>query len=271
MDTGLAGRTVIVTGGNANIGRGIALAFAAEHAQVAIAGRDEAQGRRVCEQLLERGAKDALWHAADVTQRAAVDAMVGAVRERFGAIDVLVNNVGGNVAFDAFVDSDPHTWDQDIALNFTSTLHCTHAVLPGMIERSSGRIINIGSTAGLVGDPLLAVYSAMKGAVHAFTRVLAKEVGRKGITVNAIAPYGTVPEDFARDVSTGSRFHPDGVIARTMATRAQEMASIARRTVLERQLATPSEIGAAAVYLASDAAAFVTGQVLAVDGGTQIA
>ena len=271
METGLAGRTVIVTGGNANIGRGIALAFAAEHAHVVIVGRDEVQGLRVREQLLERGAKDALWHAADVTQRAQVDAMVDAVRGRFGAVDVLVNNVGGNVDFDAFVDSDPRTWEQDIALNFTSTLHCTHAVLPGMIERSSGRIINIGSTAGLVGDPLLAVYSAMKGAVHSFTRVLAKEVGPKGITVNAIAPYGTVPQDFSLEVSRGSRFHPDGVIARAAATRAAEMATIARRTVLARPFALPAEIGAAAVYLASDAAAFVTGQVLAVDGGTQIA
>jgi 2-hydroxycyclohexanecarboxyl-CoA dehydrogenase len=271
MDTGIAGRTVIVTGGNSNIGRGIALAFAAENANVVIVGRDHAQGHRVRDQLLESGAGDALWQAADVTQRAQVDAMVDAVHERFGSVDVLVNNVGGNVDFDAFVDSDPKTWEQDIALNFTSTLNCTHSVLPGMIGRSSGRIINVGSTAGLVGDTLLAVYSAMKGAVHAFTRVLAKEVGRKGITVNAIAPYGTLPRDFERDVSRGSRFHPDGVIARTMATRAEEMAGIARRTVLERQLAYPSEIGAAAVYLASDGAAFVTGQVLAVDGGTQIA
>jgi 2-hydroxycyclohexanecarboxyl-CoA dehydrogenase len=271
MDTGLAGRTVIVTGGTANIGRGIALAFAAEHARVVIVGRDDAQGRRVRDQLLERGAKDALWHAADVTQRAQVDAMVAAVRERFGGVDVLVNNVGGNVDIDAFVDSDPKTWDRDIALNFTSTLNCTHAVLPGMIERASGRIINIGSTAGLVGDRLLAVYSAMKGAIHAFTRVLAKEVGSQGITVNAIAPYGTVPLDFGLEVSTGSRFHPDGVIARSMATRAEEMATIGRRTVLTRQLAFPAEIGAAAVYLASDAAAFVTAQVLAVDGGTQVA
>ena len=170
MDTGLAGRTVIVTGGNANIGRGIALAFAAEGTNVVIVGRDEAQGLRVREQLLERGAKEALWQAADVTDRGQVDAMVDAVHERFGPVDVLVNNVGGNVDFDAFVDSDPRTWEQDIALNFTSTLNCTQAVLPGMIERSSGRIINIGSTAGLVGDPMLAVYSAMKGAVHAFTQ-----------------------------------------------------------------------------------------------------
>jgi 2-hydroxycyclohexanecarboxyl-CoA dehydrogenase len=271
METGLANRTVIVTGGNSNIGRGIALAFAAEGANVVIVARDEAQGRRVREQLLERGAKAALWHAADVTDRAQVAVMVQAVHDGFGPVDVLVNNVGGNVDVAKFVDSDPRTWDQDIALNITSTLNCTHAVLPGMIERSTGRIINIGSTSGLLGDPMLAVYSAMKGAVHSFTKVLAKEVGRNGITVNAIAPYGTLPDDFEQDVSSSSRWHRDGIIARAMATRPEEMATIGRRTVLERQTAFPSEIGAAAVYLASDAAAFVTGQVLAVDGGTQLA
>jgi 2-hydroxycyclohexanecarboxyl-CoA dehydrogenase len=271
VDTGLSGRTVIVTGGNANIGRGIALAFAAEATNIVIVARDEVAGRKVCDQAVERGAKEAWWHAADVTDRAQVLAMVDAVGERFGAVDVLVNNVGGNVDLDLFVDSDPATWEQDIALNFTSTLNCTHAVLPGMIERGSGRIINIGSTSGLVGDPLLAVYSAMKGAVHAFTRVLAKEVGPKGITVNAIAPYGTLPDDFEQDVSAGSRWGPDGIITRSSATRGDEMAIMARRTVLERMTAFPSEIGAAAVYLASDGAAFVTGQVLSVDGGTQLA
>ena len=271
METGLAGRTAIVTGGNANIGRGISLAFGAERANVVIVGRDAAQGQRVLEQAREAGAKDALWQAADVTDRAQVDQMVATVLEQFGAVDVLVNNVGGNVDFDFFVDSDPHTWDQDIALNITSTLNCTHAVLPGMVDRTSGRIINIGSTAGLIGDTMLAVYSAMKGAVHAFNRVLAKEVGKHGITVNAIAPYGTLPDDYEHDVSSGSRFHPDGVIARAYATRAAELSTIGRRTVLERQTAFPSEIGAAAVYLASDAAAFVTGQVLTVDGGTLLA
>ena len=165
--------------------------------------------------------------------------MVAAVTERYGAIDVLVNNVGGNVDFDRFVDSDPDTWERDIALNMTSTLNCTHAVLPGMIERSTGRIVNIGSTAGLIGDTMLAVYSAMKGAVHAFTKVLAKEVGMDGITVNAIAPYGTMPDDFEHDVSTGSRFHPDGVIARASATRGEEMATIGRRTNMQRQFALP--------------------------------
>jgi 2-hydroxycyclohexanecarboxyl-CoA dehydrogenase len=271
MDTGLAGRTVVVTGGNANIGRGITLAFAAEGVNIVVVARDEAQGRRVLEQASERGAKETLWYGADVTDRDQVVEMVDAVHRRFSFIDVLVNNVGGNVDLDRFVDSDPSTWHRDIALNIVSTLNCTHAVLPGMIERSRGRIINIGSTAGLIGDPLLAVYSAMKGAVHAFTRVLAKEVGKQGITVNAVAPYGTLPDDFEHDVSTGSRWHHNGVIMRMMATRADDMAVMGRDTALERQTAYPSEIGAAAVYLASDAAAFVTGQVLIVDGGVLLA
>lgn len=270
METGLADCTVVVTGANANIGRAICLGFAAEGANVVVVGRDEAQGKRVCKQVLEQGAKDVMWQFCDVTDRRQVGEMVAAVHERFGGVEVLVNCVGGNVGLDTFADSDPESWEHDIALNITSTFNCTHAVLPGMIERRHGRIINIGSTSGIVGDPLMAVYSAMKGAVHTFTKVLAKEVGAHGITVNAIAPYGTIPSGDG-DVSTGSRWHPDGIFARLLATRAEELASVSRRTVLERQFAFPSEVGAAAVYLASDAAAFVTGHVLSVDGGAQIA
>ncbi|OHV36612.1 MULTISPECIES: SDR family NAD(P)-dependent oxidoreductase [Pseudofrankia] len=269
MDTGLLGRTAVVTGGNSNIGRGIVLALAAEGANVVIAARDAAAGERVREQALAAGAKNAVFHSVDVVDRAQVGRMVVAVEERFGAVDLLVNNVGGNVAFAYFVESDPDTWRRDIDLNFTSTLNCAHAVLPGMINRASGRIINIGSTAGLIGDPTLAVYSAMKGAVHTFTKILAKEVGPHGITVNAVAPYGTLPDDWANDVSAGSRWHADGVIAKR--ANGGDSPSIGRRTVLERQTATPREIAAAVVYLASDAAAFVTGQILAVEGGTLLA
>ncbi len=271
METGLADRTVVVTGATANIGRAVALAFAGEGSNVVVVGRDQAQGHRVCEDARERGAAHVVWQAADVTDRTQVDVMVAAVHARFGGIDVLVNNVGGNVDIDRFVDSDPETWSRDINLNIMSTLHCTQAVLPGMIDQARGRIINIGSTAGLIGDPLLAVYSAMKGAVHSFTKVLAKEVGRQGITVNAIAPYGTMPDDPERELSSGSRFQPDGVFARALAERPELVKSMGRQTLMERMTARPPEIGAAAVYLASDAAAFVTGHILVVDGGTLLA
>lgn len=271
METGLAGKSVLVTGATANIGRAIAFAFAGEGCRLGVVGRDAQRGTAICEELREAGAGDAVWHAADVTDLSAVTEMVAAVTDRLGPVEVLVNNVGGNCDVGLFTDSHPPDWDREIALNFTSTLNCTHSVLPSMIRRSTGRIINIGSTSGIVGDPALAIYSAMKGAVHAFTKVLAKEVGQQGITVNAIAPYGTAPDDIERDTSAGSRWRPGELMTQLLDTKGDVMAVMARKTLLERQLAKPSEVAAAAVYLASDAAAFVTAQVLCVDGGTLVA
>jgi NAD(P)-dependent dehydrogenase (short-subunit alcohol dehydrogenase family) len=182
---------------------------------------------------------------------------------------VLVNNVGGNVGTGFFVDSDPDTWQGDLDITLMTTLRMTHAALPGMIARKAGRIVNIGSTAGLVGDYMLPVYSAAKAAVHGFTRVLAKEVGQHGITVNCVAPYGTLADDPAA-FSKGSRFNPDGGFFTTAFrdVAPEDAAKRARKGPLRRQLAKPEEVAAATVYFASERAAFVTGQVFAVDGGT---
>ena len=271
MQTGLADKVVIITGATANIGRGIALAFADEGARVVINGRDAVAGQLVAKLARERGAADALWRPADMTVEEDVAGMVADTVAAFGQIDVLVNNVGGNMAVTPFASSTPEHWRADLEINLMTMFRGTHAVLPHMLQRGSGRIINIGSMAGLIGDRLLAVYSAAKGGVHAFTRVLALELGASGITVNAIAPYGTSSEDPYSDMSSGSRIHPEtGVFARARAADPELLATIGRKTAVPRQQARPPEIGAAAVYLASDQAAFVTGQVLQVDGGVSL-
>jgi NAD(P)-dependent dehydrogenase (short-subunit alcohol dehydrogenase family) len=268
MEFGLQNRVVVVTGATANIGRAVALEFAAEGVQLVAVGRDEEAGARLLEEAFALGAANAHFVAADLLHPESA-AKITDEANAMGSIDVLVNGVGGNVDQGFFVDSDPDKWAGDIDLNFGTVLRLTHAVLPGMIECGRGAIINIGSTAGLVGDYMLPVYSAMKGAVHSFTRVLAKEVGQHGVRVNAVAPYATFanePSAFSR----GSRFHPDNSeFLRFSATLSEQDRSMRlRRTMLERPFAVPEEIAGLTVYLASDRAGFVTGQVWSVDGGS---
>ncbi|GIX29674.1 MAG: dehydrogenase [Porticoccaceae bacterium] len=268
MDTGLRDRVVLVTGATANIGRAILLAFAAEGARVVGVGRDEEAGARLEARAREAGAAQARFVRADLLEPDTPRNVLAAAEE-LGPLAVLVNNLGGNVGFGVFAQSDPATWQADLELNLLTTLRMTRAALPGMIERRAGRIVNIGSTAGIVGDYGLPLYSVAKGAVHAFTRVLAREVGEYGITVNCVAPYGTLAED-PEAFSRGSRFHPErGFFRRVLASSPpEERARRARRGVLPRELARPEEVAAAVVYLASDQAAFVTGRILTVDGGT---
>lgn len=267
MDLGLTGKVVIVTAATANIGRGIALEFAAEGAKLVIVGRDAEAGARVVEAARERGAGDTIFVAADLLDPAA-PARILAEAEKLGPVEVLVNNLGGNVDQGLFADSDPEKWAGDIDLNFGTVLRMTHPVLKAMIARQRGSIVNVGSTAGLVGDYMLPVYSAMKGAVHSFTIVLAKEVGRHGIRVNAIAPYATFAHDPAA-FSKGSRFAPGGIFHGGGDSISDEDKALRqRRTFVGRPFATPEEMSGLVAYLASDRASFVTGQVWAVDGGS---
>ena len=262
MQLDLGGKTVIVTGATANIGRAIALAFADEGATVVAVGRDAEAGARI--EALRKGAITFL--AADVLDPAS-PARIVAAAEQIGPVAILVNNVGGNVGAGFFAESDPTSWAGDIDLNLGTVLRMTHAVLPCMIGRKAGAIVNIGSTAGIVGDYMLPVYSAAKAAVHGFTKVLAKEVGQHGIRVNAVAPYGTVssnPEAF----SAGSRFRNGFFKTAFEGTAPEDMAKRSRQTVIGRPVAMPEEVASLVVWLASGQAGFVTGQIYLVDGGS---
>ena len=261
MDLKLAGKTAIVTGGAANIGRAISLAFAREGANVVIAELDEAQGKKVVDvaNAMKAGGRYMVVKT-DVTKLDDVKGLVKKTLDEFGKVDVMVNNVGWDI-LQLFTETTPEFWDKVIALNYRNQLNCIHTVLTPMIERKYGSIVNIGSDAGRVGEFREAVYGGCKGAVIALSKAIAREVGRYGIRVNVVCPGVTVPDP--EEVGEKSMWAKGG-IGDAFTPEVQE--KIAKGYPL-RRLGKGDDIANAVVFLASDAASFITGQTLSVSGG----
>ena len=179
--TKFAGKTVIVTGGGGGIGSATSRRFAREGGKVAVFDRDLPAAQRVVDGIVAAGGRAAAF-GCDITNRAEVDAALAATEAQLGPIDVLVNNAGWDV-FKPFTKTEPAQWDKLIAINLTGALHMHHAVLPGMAARKAGRIVNIASDAARVGSSGEAVYAACKGGLVAFSKTIAREHARHGITV----------------------------------------------------------------------------------------
>jgi len=265
MDLGYRGKTVIVTGGSSNINRGNVLAFAKEGANVVNADIDEKAGPRVVEEAnAQGGGGKTVYVRTDVTDPDSIQAMVDEALDRFGQIDVLVNGVGGGwvgSVWGLFTEETRETWDRIVNLNFWSTVNCTRAVLDHMIGRKYGKIINIGSDAGRVGESRQAMYSACKGAVISLTKALAKEVGRHNININCICPATILPES-AEHVAE---------LTMTMGVTQENMPEEMKTKMIKMyplgRLGLPEDIANTMLFLASDSASFITGQTISVNGG----
>jgi 3-oxoacyl-[acyl-carrier protein] reductase len=245
----LDGRVALVTGASRGFGRAIALAFASEGADIGVNYRASASDAAEVAAAVQKLGRGALVVEADVASERDVNELIGATLSRFGRLDILVNNAG-IMERGLFADLPVSAYTRMFATNVTGTMLCTRAALPAMVERHYGRIVNVSSQlarAG-VGTGGFAAYAATKGAIEAFTRAVALEVGEHGITVNALAPGG-IDTDMSRAVMTPEY----------RARRIKELAV--------RRLGTLDDIAYAAVCLADDAAGYLTGQVLQVNGG----
>ena len=251
-----AGKTAIVTGGAAGIGRAITLRLASEGATVIIADAKPEQGRETEQEASDAGG-NARFVSCDVSRSADVQAMVDATLAETGGIDVLVNNAGipGTlVPIDRLAEAD---WERGLAVNLGGVFRCTKYAVPALASSAAGAIVNIASTFGMVGAPLTPAYAAAKGGIIGLTRQLAVDLGPRGIRVNAVAP-GYVDNDMD---DRRSRMTPHAAAANLAAREAA-----AALQPLGRQ-ADVAEIAAAVAFLASDDASFITGAIVPVDGG----
>jgi len=246
-----AGKVVVVTGGGGGIGGATCRRFAAEGAKVAVFDVAVEAAEKVAAEIRDAG-RLAQAFRCDITDRASVDDAVAAAEAALGPIDVLVNNAGWDI-FRPFTKTEPAEWDKLIAINLTGALHMHHAVLPGMAARRRGRIVNIASDAARVGSSGEAVYAACKGGLVAFSKTIAREHSRHGITVNVVCPGPTDTALFAA--------YKEG------ASNPEKLVEAFTRSIPLGRIGQSDDLPGAILFFASDDAAFVTGQVLSVSGG----
>jgi 2-hydroxycyclohexanecarboxyl-CoA dehydrogenase len=252
---GASPRTALVTGGGRGIGRSIAEGLAADGLAIVIVDLRLQEAEETAAAIIEAGGK-AMAVEANVVDSASVAAAVKAAEDRFGHVDVLVNNAGWDDLM-PFLDTDEAFWDLIIDINFKGPLRFIQLVLPGMIERKHGRIINIGSDAGRVGSSLESVYSGAKGGLIAFTKTIAREHARHGVTANVVCP-GPTDTPFMHE-TMDAQGNADAVLAAMV------------KSVPMRRLAAPEEVATAVRFFATDEAGYVTGQTLSVSGGLTMA
>ncbi|HEY1528396.1 MAG TPA: SDR family NAD(P)-dependent oxidoreductase [Candidatus Angelobacter sp.] len=256
MNSALDGKVAIVTGASKGIGREIALALAQSGAVVVLASRDGAQLDEVSRIVTADGG-NAMPVPTDVSDQCAVHALIDTTLAQFGKIDILINNAGTNY-ISSLVLSNDERWRAMFATNVFAVYYCTKAVLPTMIRAKSGRIINIASIAGVVGAAHNSAYSATKAAVIGFTKSVALEVARLGITVNAICPW---------HVDTAMMREAMAARAAMFGNNGQEYLKKVVAHHPQRRLIKPKEVAALALFLSSEDAAGITGQALNQCGG----
>ncbi len=242
-------KVAVVTGGAGGIGAEITRALHSAGARLAVWDLD---GRRAGDLAAGLGG-DAAGLEVDITARPSVVSAVALTESAVGPIDILVNAAGIDV-IEPFLQSDEATWERIVAVNFLGTVRCCHVVVPGMVERGSGRVVNIASDAGRVGSSGEVVYSGTKGGVIAFSKGLARELATTGVTVNVVSP-GPTDTPLLDQVAEADQRLYDGLA----------------RAVPMKRIARPEDIAPAVVFFASHGAGYVTGQTLSVSGGLTMA